>query len=308
MSSPEIIEISIKNIKNKYDIYFNKHIGSNYNGKINTYEGKNITTKDKIIVDVYTHDIIFLAKRIINKIIELVHRNIINIIDIVIDNSHVYIIQPYFSKTLSDVPFTIEFISQLIDGMKYLFDHNICIDTVKITDIYVDNNLIKISPKFIDIKPSNIILYGSPLSNSPIITQNLRNYIEKNIIINIKVIMFEYIYKINANLNVNLYDGIKSLYDVDGTNFNIETDIVSARNDLSIRYNKLDNITDIFIDTDNTSLVHLHKLFSKLSDKSKKSEKSNIQNRLNKLSEKLFRRHKKIDKYDVDSELFQMEI
>ena len=112
--------INIKNIKNKYDIYLNKQIGKINN--ILIYEGKNLLNKKKIIVDVYTHEILCFAKRIINKMIILNHKNLINIIDIIIDNSNVYIIKEYFNETLLDIDFDIKYILELINCVKFLYD------------------------------------------------------------------------------------------------------------------------------------------------------------------------------------------
>ena len=81
------IDINIKYINN-YEIYFHKCISS-YN-KINVYEGKNIKTREKIIVEVYDTNIIFLAKRIKNKIIKIEHPNIVTILDILIEFSNIY--------------------------------------------------------------------------------------------------------------------------------------------------------------------------------------------------------------------------
>lgn len=223
--------INIKNIKNKYDIYLNKQIGKINN--ILIYEGKNLLNKKKIIVDVYTHEILCFAKRIINKMIILNHKNLINIIDIIIDNSNVYIIKEYFNETLLDIDFDIKYILELINCVKFLYDKDIYIESLKITDIYITYNTIKISPKFIESKPNKKILYGSPLFSPQNHIYFLKNEKEDLIIKNIAQIILEFYTKKNI------------LTEIDDTDpyYNLLTTILQDKNrisfnDLLIFFNK----------------------------------------------------------------------
>ena len=163
----ESIEINIKNINN-YEIYLHKCI-TNYKN-INVYEGKNLKTKEKVIVEVYDINIIFLAKRIKNKIIKIDHPNIISILDVIIEFSNIYIIKPYYKTKIINIQIN-NFIKlkQIVRGFKFLFDKNIDIEQITINNIYYDenNNLLKISPFFSPPVIQKNILYGSPLYSPP---------------------------------------------------------------------------------------------------------------------------------------------
>lgn len=184
--SDDIIEINIKNLNDKYEIYFNKCLY--VTNIVKTYEGKNIITKEKIIIDIYNNDIIFLAKRLSNKIINIEHPNIINILDIIIQNN-IYIIKPYLNNIIIDNnTYLFNTCKQIIIGIKYIFDKNIDIETLTINNIYYDSNdnLIKVSPVFRNTNQTKKILYGSPLLSPPeIINKNDKEDIIINNIYNI---------------------------------------------------------------------------------------------------------------------------
>jgi hypothetical protein len=203
--------INIKNIKLKYDIYLNKLIDKIEN--INIYEGKNLLNKKKIIIEVYTLEILCFAKRVINKIIKLEHKNLINIIDIIIDNSNIYFIKEYNNTTLLDVEFNINYIKELISCIQYLFENNIYIENLKIKDIFIINNTIKISPIFIESKPNKKILYGSPLFSPQNNICFLKNEKEELIIKNIATIIQIYT-NIHSNVvnDIKYYNLIKNLF------------------------------------------------------------------------------------------------
>lgn len=196
------IEINIKNI-NIYEIYFHKCIKS-YK-KINVYEGKNTKTKEKVMVEVYDINIIFLAKRIKNKIIKIEHPNIITILDIIIEFSNIYIIKPYYKTKIIDIHIN-NFIKlkQIVRGIKYLCDKNIDIEEITIDNIYYDDNenLLKISP-FLSppIIPKNI-LYGSPLYSPPEFLNINKGERENTFIVILKSIFSDMF--LNDNLNDNL--------------------------------------------------------------------------------------------------------
>ncbi len=233
----DIVEINIKNLKNKYDIFLNKQIKTD---EIKTYEGKNIQTKEKILIDVYTHDILCFAKRVINNIIQLKHNNIVNILDIIIDNSNIYIIKNYYEIKLLDVEFNISYIIDLIDVIKYLLDNNIDILELKIEDIYLNSELVlKISPKFIETKPNKKILYGSPLFSPPNIIQDLKIQKEEKFIKNISLIFIQFYLKKNYN-NTELN---QIFYDIDENDkyYNLLYDMINNNIRLNKLYNKLNN-------------------------------------------------------------------
>ena len=198
--SDDIIEINIKILNNKYEIYYNKCIY--VNNVVKSYEGKNIITKEKIIIDIYNNDIIFLAKRLSNKIVNIDHPNIINILDIIIQNN-IYIIKPYLNNIIIDTNSNLfDICKQIIRGLKYIYNKNIDIETITINNIYYDtnNNLIKISPVFSNTNPTKKILYGSPLLSPPeIINKNDKEDVIINNIYNIISILISRKYN-------NIYD------------------------------------------------------------------------------------------------------
>ena len=89
-----ISEIDIKILDNKYEIDLNKII-KNTNFVI-SYEGKDIITNEKIVIDKYNTNILLLSRKLINNIINIKHKNTINLIDIVIEKNITYIIKPYY--------------------------------------------------------------------------------------------------------------------------------------------------------------------------------------------------------------------
>jgi len=222
--------INIKNIKNKYDIYLNKQIGKINN--IFIYEGKNLLNKKKIIIDVYTHEILCFAKRIINKMIILNHKNLVNIIDIIIDNSYIYIIKEYFDETLLNIDFDVKYILELINCIKFLYDRDIYIENFKITDIFITNNTIKISPKFIESKPNKKILYGSPLFSPQNHIYFLKNDKEDLIIKNIGMIILQFYTKkfINNDIKKNILTEIDETFPY----YNLLTSIFLDKNKISL--------------------------------------------------------------------------
>ncbi len=214
----DIIEINIKNINNKYDVYLNKCISS-YNNFINVYEGKNLLTKEKIIIDIYNHDIILLAKRLKNNIIKLNHPNIINIIDIIIESNKIYIIKPYLKQlNINDINDNnnMFIFKQIYRGVKFLFDKNINIEPINFNNIYInydkDNIIIQLSCIFSPYKTQRKILYGSPLLHSPseLInnTDKIEDNKEKDILYNLGTILYTLLYKDTYDINNNLLNNI----------------------------------------------------------------------------------------------------
>ncbi len=246
MDSTDSIEINIKNISD-YEIYFHKCIQTYKSIKV--YEGKNIKTKEKILVEVYNTEIIFLAKRIKNKIIKLDHPNIISILDIIIEFSSIYIIKPYYKIKIFDTTIN-NFIKlkQIVRGVKFLFDKNIDIEQITIDNIYYDNkdNLIKISPFFSPPTIQKNILYGSPLYSPPEFLSINKSERENSFIIILKSIFYE------LSFNDNIY--INKLFSEDNDN-NIYSLI-----DIYYFFEKNKLNKDDFKDDSSTNLLKLKKI------------------------------------------------
>lgn len=255
--SEDIVEINIKNLKNIYEIYLNKCVLSYKTIKV--YEGKNILTNEKILVDVYNYDIILLAKRIKNKIIKIDHKNIINIIDIVIEMSLIYIIKPHIdliklnNSNIQNNLFLSVFdtFKNIVKGIKYLFDKNIDIEPILIDHIFIYNNennenIIKVYPFFSENSINNNkfkILYGSPVYILPEIFAQNKNEKENILILNLGIILYQIINKIkfnyitnNINININIrlnIDENNEFYDILVKMLNIHTQM---NNRISLQY------------------------------------------------------------------------
>jgi len=248
--SENIIEINIKNINNIYEVYFNKCIY--ISNSIKVYEGVNITTKEKLLIEIYNYDIIFFAKRLKNKIIKIEHPNIINIIDIIIESNDIYFIKPFIKKTIRDVKLNIHNIfKEIIRAIKYLFDKNIDIDYLTTNNIYYDDNdkCIKISPFFNMRITQNKILYGSPLYSPPEIIINIKNEKEETLVYNIGVLLYQLYFN---NYEIKDYKNI--LYDLDDTN----------------------ELYDVFMNifhknTNRCSIIHLYEYFNSYIKKKSKN-------------------------------------
>lgn len=230
-------EINIKILDNKYEIDLNKIIkNTNF---ATTYEGIHMETNDKIIIDKYNTNILLLARKLINNIINIKHRNIIELIDIVNEKNITYIIKPYYERKLISYNETYKnndklikhYFKQIIDGIKYLNDKNILIETIFIDSIFIENNNIIISPYFSNCDTKNNqknILYGSPLYNPPEIFQKNIPERENILVWNIGMIFFQLIYNTNPFEKYKEYDDInnndiKNIYYIEN---NIDTEII----------------------------------------------------------------------------------
>jgi hypothetical protein len=188
--------ISIKIINDKYEIFLDK-IFTKPSNQITTYIGRNIITNDKILIDVYTKNILFFARKLINNIIKLEHKNLHKILDIIIEKETTYIIKPFLHKIKNlDVNIkSLYFFKTIVDIIEYLYN-NIEIEPLTINNIlinnqsdkYVDKNVDKnavdiiISPYFDNSDKIKHIIYGSPLYKP---LNNIYKNDDKNLINNI---------------------------------------------------------------------------------------------------------------------------
>ena len=180
-----------------------------------------------------------LIYKLINNIINIKHKNTINLIDIVIEKNITYIIKPYYENTLisyyeiykNNNKLIKDYFKQIIDGIKYLNDKNILIETIFIDNIFIYDDNIIISPYFSDsdtkLNKKNI-LYGSPLYNPPEIFQKNIPERENILVWNIGMIFFQLIFNTNPFEKYKEYDDInnndiKNIYHI---NNNIDTDLI----------------------------------------------------------------------------------
>ena len=234
-----ISEINIKILDSKYEINLNKIIkNTNF---VTSYEGIYIETNEQTIIDKYYTDILLLSRKLINSIIDIKHKNIIKLIDIIIEKNITYIIKPYYKNTListykiykNNNKLIYNYFNQIIDGIKYLNDKNISLETIFIDNIFINDNNIILSPYFLETNTQlnkKNILYGSPLYNPPeIFEKNIPD--RENILVwNIGMIFFQLIFNTNPFDKYKEYDDInhidiKNLYNI---NDNIYTELIDT--------------------------------------------------------------------------------
>lgn len=204
----ETIDINIKILNDKYEIFLNKIICKSTDKNIITYIGKNIYENKKILIDVYHNNIQIFAKKIINNIIYINHNNIIKIIDIIIEKNITYIIKPYFDKFINkyisenntDI---ISYFNQILSAITYLYSKDIEFENITLEQLYIIDKQLFISPYFENNRYPENIIYGSPIYNLYNIKN--KNNIENKIIINIRQLFLDIIYKkINKINKINI--------------------------------------------------------------------------------------------------------
>jgi hypothetical protein len=253
----EIIDIDIKILNDKYELFMNKILYKSPYKNITTYMGKNIYENKKIIIDVYENNIQLIAKKIINNIIYINHDNVIKIIDIIIEKNITYIIKPYYEKFIyrinknilennlnkSDI---IRYFKQILNAILYLYSKDIEFENIILDQLYINDKNISISPYFENnIYPQNII-YGSPIYNLYNIKNN--NNIEHKIVINICNLFLDIIYK-NTNINLEKFD--LDLYDIitylnDDTNLCLQNIINYFENYNPSKMNRSESLNSLF--------------------------------------------------------------
>ena len=215
------INIDIKILNDKYEIFLNNILYKSNNKNIITYLGKDIFTNTKIMIDIYYIDIQLIAKKIINKVININNDNIIEILDIIIEKNITYIIKPYYSQFINkikNIPLNktklLYYFNKILINLEYLYIKNIDIDNLLLDQIFINQNNKKnqnellISPYFDNnLYPSNII-YGSPIYNCQINNRNKID-IEIKLIQNIYLLFIDlYNTNFNKNINLSIFDNI----------------------------------------------------------------------------------------------------
>jgi len=239
------IEINIKILNDKYEINLNKIIRkTNF---VTTYEGIDISDNNKIIIDKYNTNILTLCKKILNNIITLSHPNITNIIDIIIDKNTPYIIKEYHQTNINNDLIKnnyIDYFRQIFNGVFYLFNKNINIETLYIDNIFIENDKVIISPYFGEDKSKHKnILYGSPLYSPPELFNKYIPEKESIIVWNLGIIFYQLLFNKNPFENCKEYNDI---FDVKLIEFNDLNDIYDSEksNDYN-DYNDYNEIIDI---------------------------------------------------------------
>jgi hypothetical protein len=205
----ESIDIDIKILNDKYEIFLNKILYKSQIKNITTYIGKDIYENKKIIIDVYENNIQLIAKKIMNKIININHDNIINIIDIIIEKNITYIIKPYYKQFINNLEKSnqqniITYFNQILSTVTYLYSKDIEFETITLEQLYIDDKKILISQYFENNSYPQNIVYGSPIYNLYNIKN--KNNIEYKIVINIRNLFLDIINKINDISDIDLYD------------------------------------------------------------------------------------------------------
>ena len=242
MDTTNIVEINIKILNDKYEIFLDKII-SNHNEIIISCMGRNIITNEKIIIDIYSKNILFIARKIITEIIKINHQNIIKILDVIIEKNISYIIKPYYEKFIFRDKNLINIFLQIFEGINYLFINNIEIEQLTINNVFIYNNDVIISPYFAHSDITKTILYGSPLYYPINLSNKIKIENEKKIINNTNLLLinlFNY-YNISNNDIFNFIFNKKcTLFDI--INFLINYNNNTKKNII----NNSKDIIDIF--------------------------------------------------------------
>ena len=238
MDTTNIIEINIKILNDKYEIFLDKII-SNHTGSYTSCMGRNIITNDKIIIDIYSKNILFIARKIISEIIKINHQNIIKILDVIIEKHISYIIKPYYEKFILRDTNLINTFLQIFEGINYLFINNIEIEQLTIDNVFIYNNDIIISPYFAHSDLTKTILYGSPLYYPINLSNKIKIENEKKIINNTSLLLINLfnnknilnndIFRFIINQKYTLFDIIKFLINY---NKNTKKNIINQNNDI----------------------------------------------------------------------------
>jgi hypothetical protein len=241
MDTINVVEINIKILNDKYEIFLDKII-SNHAGTCTSYIGRNIITNEKIIIDIYSKNILFIARKIISEIIKINHQNIIKILDVIIEKNISYIIKPYYEKfiyyNLIKDTNLINIFLQIFEGINYLFINNIEIEQLTTDNIFIYNNDIIISPYFAHSDVTKTILYGSPLYYPINLSNKIKIENEKKIISNTSLLLINLfnnsnilnndIFRFIINQKYTLFDIINFLISY---NNNTKTNIIDKNND-----------------------------------------------------------------------------
>ncbi len=182
--------INIKRIRNKYDINLNMIVESTPISII--YEGYRLNTSDisEVLIEV-----IPLKNQIIP--LKLTHPYIIAFEDAIYDPNNLYIIYSNYKlynkiNIKSQYEFNI-FFNEFRELIQFIINNNIDIEPIKLSDIYMKNNIYVLIHKKQQNK--NIIRYGSPIYSPPEIFNKKELYITDKILWNVGIILYEIIKK-----------------------------------------------------------------------------------------------------------------
>jgi hypothetical protein len=202
--------IDIKRIRNKYDINLNAIIDTTQYCIV--YEGYKLNTVHQNLVIIHS---IPLKNHI--KPIKLNHPYAIEIIDIIYDNSNAYIIYPnykYYNNIIinSQLEFNV-FFNQFRDLIKYILENKLNIEPIRLSDIYMKDNIyVLVHAKQYMTSIQNIV-YGSPVYSPPKLFLNHDIQMSEKLLWNFGIIMYEIIKMSNP------YNNCRELKDIMNMNF-----------------------------------------------------------------------------------------
>ena len=162
---------NVRRFKNTYDIIFGYDIMINdiYSSFHRGYNIQNMG--DVILIEIISKINIQIDMQIITKIKNMKNINIFKILDVFDDEQNFYIVWEDFTnyEQISRDNLDINLVNLIYSELKDIEDkiilNEILCDSIKITDIYVNNNKIKILLR--PQKKNKNIIYGSPMYSSP---------------------------------------------------------------------------------------------------------------------------------------------
>lgn len=203
--------INIKRIRNKYDINLNIIIEVTPFSII--YEGYKLNTLEQNIVII---EMISLSNQISNKDIQnkMYHSFIIKPIEIIQDNSNIYVIYPNYThfnriKIKTQYEFN-KFFNEFRTLIKHILDYNLNIEPIKLKDIYMKDTIYVLLhfTQNIQNKPNKIQSYGSPIYSPPELFDSKKILLEEKLLWNFGIILFEILKKTTP------YESCKDIKDI----------------------------------------------------------------------------------------------
>jgi serine/threonine protein kinase len=256
--------------------YYNKQIAQGSFSVI--YRGYNIHDRTPVAIKKIIKQV---DEKYINSEIDIMktldHINILKLYDVITYKNTLYLVLEYCNKgdlinyiKSSDNTHDIDYIKQILCGLKYLYNNNILHRDIKPQNILINNNIIKICDFGFakNIKHNDLLstFCGSPLYMAPEILK-YREYTDKSDIWSLGVIIYEIIFKRHPYMSSNHTDLINKIKNED---LIIEDSPLSPLLKRMLVNNPRDRISwvELFsIDWFNNSLVNHKDYFKNINEK-----------------------------------------
>ena len=200
--------------------YYNQQIAQGSFSVI--YRGYQLSDRKPVAVKKITKHV---DKKYINSEINIMrklnHVNILKLYDVITHHNKLYLILEYCNKgdllhyiRSKETLYDIDYIKQIISGLKYLYNNTILHRDIKPQNILINNHTIKICDFGFakNIKDNDLLntFCGSPLYMAPEILK-YREYTDKSDIWSLGVIIYEILFKKHPYMSTNQIELIKKI-------------------------------------------------------------------------------------------------